>query len=67
MKFTLSWGGALSTKKFHPVASTWRAQLSVAATNVVSTDLLNYNVKTWVNADRTRLERPSLVKVTLSE
>ena len=31
-------------------ASTWRAQLSVAAKAVRPTDLLNY-VKTWVNTD----------------
>ena len=51
MKLTLPWWGGLSTKKFHPSASTRRAQLNVAATAVRSTDLLNCNVKTWVNTD----------------
>ena len=41
----------VSTKKFQPSASTRRAQLSVAVTTVRSTDHLNCNVKTCVNAD----------------
>ena len=41
----------LYTKQFHPSTSTRRAQMSVADTTVRSTDLLNYNVKTWVNND----------------
>ena len=40
--------------------------MSVAAKAVRSTDLFNHNVKTCVNTDKTRLERPSLVKVPLS-
>ena len=43
--------GGLSTKKFHPSASTMRVQLIVAATTVRPTDLLNNNIKTWVNSD----------------
>ena len=66
MKLTLSWWGGLSTKKFQQSLSTRRAQLSVAATTVRSTDLLNCNVKTWVNTVYTRIERPSLVKAPLS-
>ena len=46
----LRWGG-LSTKKFHPNASTSRAQLSVAFKTIMSTDLFNPNVKIWVNTD----------------
>ena len=41
----------LSNKKFHPSASTRRAQLSVAATTVRLTDLANCSVKTHVNTD----------------
>ena len=33
--------GLIPTKRFHPSASTKRAQLSVAATTVRSTDLFN--------------------------
>ena len=62
VKLTLS----LSTMKFHTSASTRRAQLSVAVTTVRSTDLLNFNVKTRVNTDQTRLKRPSLIKTSLS-
>ena len=47
MKLTLSLWGGLSTKKFHPSASTRSAKLSVAATTVRSTDLVNYSVKTF--------------------
>ena len=39
-----------------------RGELSWPSQLQLSTDLLNCNVKTWVNADYTRLERPSLVK-----
>ena len=56
--------GAYPSKTFQQSASTRRAQLSITATTVrftASTDLLNCNVKTWVNTDQTRLERPSLV------
>ena len=55
-----------STKKFQPSASMRRAQLSDAAEVVRSTDLLNH-VKTWDNTDYTRLERPSLAKLSLLE
>ena len=51
MKLTLSWWVDLSTEKFHPSASTRRTQLSVAVATVRSTDLLNDNIKTWVNTD----------------
>ena len=40
MGLTLSGRGGFPTKKFHPIASTRRAQLSVAVTTVRSTDLL---------------------------
>ena len=56
----------LSTKKFQPSASMRRAQLSVTAKAVRSTDLLNH-VKTWDSTNYTRLERPSLSKVPLLE
>ena len=51
IKLTLSWWGGLSTKKFWQSPSTRRAQLSVAAITVRSTDLLNCYVKSWVNTD----------------
>ena len=56
------------TLEFHPSASTKNEESSteLAATTVKSTDLLNCNVKTWVNTDKTRLEWPSLVKAPLS-
>ena len=50
MELTLSRWGGLSTKKFQS-ASARRAQLSLAAKTVKPTDLLNHNVKTWVNTD----------------
>ena len=43
--------GAYPPRSFNQSASTRRAQLSVAAKAVRSTDLLNHNVKTWVNTD----------------
>ena len=46
ISFTSLWWGVLSTKKFQPSASTRTAQLSVAATTVRLTDLLNCNAKT---------------------
>ena len=51
MKLTFSCWGDSPTKTFHPSSSTRRAQLNVVATTVRSTDLLNCNVKTWVNTD----------------
>ena len=62
MKLNLSRSGGLSTKKFHPNASTRRAQLSVAVSTVRSIDLLNWIVKARVNTGQIRLERTSLVK-----
>ena len=53
--------GAYQPRSSNQRASTRRAQLSVAAKVVRPTDLLNH-VKSWVNTDLTRLERPSLVK-----
>ena len=58
--------GAYSSRSCNQSASTWTAQLSVAAKAVMPTDLFNHNVKNWVNTDWTRLERPSLVKAPLS-
>ena len=58
--------GAYPPKSFNHSASTRRAQLSVAAKVIRSTDLLNHNVKTRVNTDKTWLERPSLVKAPFS-
>ena len=66
MKLNLSRSGGLSTKKFHPSASTRTAQLSVAVSTVRSIDLLNWNVKARVNTGQIRLERTSLVKAPLS-
>ena len=62
MKLTLRGEGANLSKSFNQSASTRRAQLSVAVKTVSSTDLLNHIVKTCVNTDKTKLERPSLVK-----
>ena len=46
-KLTLSWWGGLYIKKFHPSASTRRAQLSVKVTSVRSSDLLNSIKYSW--------------------
>ena len=43
--------GAYPPRSFNQSASTRRAQLSVAGKTVRSADLLNDNVKTWVNTD----------------
>ena len=48
-----------------PSVSTKRAQLCITAITAGSTDLLNYNVKTCVSTDETRLERPSLFNAFL--
>ena len=51
MELTLPRWGAYPPRSSNQSASTWRAQLSVAAKAVWPTDLLNHNVKTWVNTD----------------
>ena len=58
--------GVYSPRSFNQSASTRRAQLSVTVKVVRSTDPLNHTVKTWVNTDKTKLERSSLVKAPLS-
>ena len=54
MKLTLSRWGGYPPRSFNQSAPTRRAQLSVAAKAVRSTDLPNHHVKTWVNNDKTR-------------
>ena len=55
--------GAYPPKRFTKVRQVLKS--STAAT-VRSKDLLNCNVKTWVNTDKTRLERSSLVDAPFS-
>ena len=54
--------GAYPPRSFNQSASKRRAEMSIATKTVRSTDLPNHNVKTWVNTDKIRLERLSLVK-----
>ena len=56
--------GGYPPRGFNQSVSTRRAQLSVTAKAVRSTDLFSHNIKTSVN--KTGLERPSLVKAPLS-
>ena len=52
--------GAFPLRSFNQIFSKRRAQLSITAKVVRSTDLLNHSVNTWVNTNKTRLQRPSL-------
>ena len=58
--------GAYPIRSSNQSVSTRTARPSVAAKVVGPTDLLDHNVKIWVNTDWTRLERPSLIKAPLS-